>query len=42
MLTWALEHPWMTFWLVLFALFVIGTSVENICHVINTFLTNKK
>lgn len=28
---WALEHPWLTFWLVLAALLVLDSIAANIC-----------
>lgn len=41
MLTWAIEHPWMTFWLVFFSLFVIDSMFTNICRLANNYLRVK-
>ena len=38
MTEWCMAHPWMTFWIVITALIVIGNIVENLCRIVNNCL----
>ena len=38
MVEWCMAHPWMTFWIVFVALFVIEGTVTNNCRVCNNII----